>query len=1149
MPMTARRKIVAVVAWAAGIVVLLGVVAVVLAPRWINLEPVRKRIESAASSALGGEVTVGRIELSLLPRFQVVIRELQLSSAGKIHGAVRSVSFSPALLSLLRGRFRLSAVRVDEPDLTADIPEATEGEKPASRPDPLQSLMPLVAAFASQASGLAVEIHGGRVAFSRNGMNLALLSDLDVSVKVPPAGPRTFHADLRVSASSLSLRRTDRQVLEVGGLRIEGALDAGGGKTSVRLSRFSTESPRLLAEIALSADSAAPRVDLTAHGSGLDVTALRGKLLSLAGDDPTIAAIFAIFQGGTLASFSFAAGGKTVGDLGVFEGMSIHAVLADGSVRIASVGLDLEEARGEVAIEKGVLSAEHAAARIGKSRASDGSVRIGLAGNDDTLWVEATVRSDLAELPGILSRATRGGSFHEELSLVEDLAGSATARLTLENRAGALETKVSVSEMQLSGRYRRLPWPIRIRRGTFFYDGNRVGVSGLSGNVGNSTVSGLAARARLGGSPRFDEVSGALELTLDELFPWLASRKGMEALRTRITGLRGSIGLSVSGLSGPISRPVDWQYQATGSLKDLVLDASLLPETLEVKSGGFRIDGKTIRVTGLEARTGDAALRVSGVLDGLRRGPRKLEAVVDGETGPEAVRWIWEKASLPVEFLPAAPIGLREVRVGLAGAETLTLAGNFTLPNGSRVTLDVIKDGGGTDVRRLAIADSLSDASISLGLRKTELEVGFTGRLAAPTLEELLGRNSGRHGRIEGDFHAHVPRGLLGKTSAGGMLKAADVVIPTPAGEITIEALDVRAAESRLTVSSSSLALEEQRFSVTGDVSFQDQGVALDMDVASDGIAWERVEKVLDRMDAEKKAAGGVRQDESPGTGEAEPPPFAISGVLRLSIGSFTFRDFVWKPVLADIELAKESVTATVRKAEICGISTTGELQFLRGGAMSAMARVASVGPDVGALLTCLGSENALMTGPYELSFQVEGKGKAAELPRTLKGPVAFQASNGTMGKTSVATRVLAVVNMTEVFKGKSRDRIGEAMPFDEVTVEGQVEDGRVSIREAALKSPSFTMVGSGTIGYLDKSVDVMVLAHPLSTLDRIIQVIPVLRYILGRDFLSVAAKVTGTLDDPKIGLAPAKDVGQGLVNILARTVKLPVHVLEPSKP
>ena len=1139
MPMTARRKIIKAVAWTVGVVGLLGVVAVALAPRWVNLEPVRKRIESAASSALGGRVTIGRIELSWVPRLEVVLRKLEISGPAKVHGAVPSVSISPVLRSLLGGRLRVSAVRVDGPDLTVDTSDGATEPKPASRPDPLKSLGPLVASLASELSGLAVEIHGGRLVASRGGTNIAVLSDLDVSVTVPPTRSRTLHARVRVSASSLSLRRSDRQVLEVGGLRIEGELDGGDGKTAITLSRFSTESPRFLAEISLSADSAAPRVDVTARGSGLDVTALREKLLSFAGDDPTISAIFAIFRGGTLASFSFASGGKTLGDLGVFEGMSIRAVLADGSVRIASVGLDLQEARGDIAVEKGVLSAERAAARIGRSRASDGSVRVGLAANDDTLRVEASVQSDLTELPGILSRAIRGGSFREELSRVEDLSGSATARVTLENRDGALDTKVSVSEMQLSARYQRLPWPIRIRRGSFFYDGNRLGVGELSGSVGDSTFSGLSANLRLGNSPRFEKVFGRFELALEELFPWLSSRPGMEELRTKIAGLRGSVGLSVGKLSGPISRPADWQYQATGTLKDLVLGASFLPGPLEVKSGDFRIDPETIRVTGLEARTADSALRASVVLDGLRRGPRKLDVLVDGETGEEAVRWIWEKASLPVEFHPAAPITLREVRVGLAGTDTLTLAGSFAFRSGPRVTLDLVKNAEGTTLRRLSIADDVSDASIALGLRKREVEVGFTGRLASSTMGNLLAKGNQRKGHIEGDFHALVPRDRLSETSVSGTLEAADFVIPTPAGKAAIEAVNLRAAGNRLTVSSASLALDEQRLSVTGDATLQDEGIALDLDIATGEIAWERVEEVLDRIKAEKKAAAGTRESES--------PPFAISGMIHLSVGSFTFRDLTWKPVLVDIALTKESVTATIRKTEICGISTTGELRLLGGGVMSASADVASAGPDVDALLTCFGDEKATLTGRYEASLQVEGKGEAAALSRALQGPFTVRFSEGTLGKTGLLTRVLSVVNMTKVFGSKDRDRLGEARSFDEITVAGQVEDGRIVIREATLTSPSFTMVGSGTLGYLDKSVDLTVLARPFSTMDKIIQRIPVLRYILGRNFMSVAAKVTGTLDDPKVDLAGAKDVGQGLVNVLTRTVKLPVHVFDPS--
>jgi len=89
-------------------------------------------------------------------------------------------------------------------------------------------------------------------------------------------------------------------------------------------------------------------------------------------------------------------------------------------------------------------------------------------------------------------------------------------------------------------------------------------------------------------------------------------------------------------------------------------------------------------------------------------------------------------------------------------------------------------------------------------------------------------------------------------------------------------------------------------------------------------------------------------------------------------------------------------------------------------------------------------------------------------------------------------------------------------------------------------------MAATGTIGYGERSIDLMVLAHPFSTMDKVIRAIPVVRYILGMNFLSVAAKVTGSLEDPKVGIAPARDASRGLVDILARTVTLPVKVFDP---
>jgi len=101
-------------------------------------------------------------------------------------------------------------------------------------------------------------------------------------------------------------------------------------------------------------------------------------------------------------------------------------------------------------------------------------------------------------------------------------------------------------------------------------------------------------------------------------------------------------------------------------------------------------------------------------------------------------------------------------------------------------------------------------------------------------------------------------------------------------------------------------------------------------------------------------------------------------------------------------------------------------------------------------------------------------------------------------------------------------------------------------IREGVLQTPSLTMAASGTVGIVDRSVDLMVLAHPFSTMDKVIRVIPVVRYILGGDFLAVAAKVTGSLEDPKISATPGQDASRGVIDILGRTVMLPVKVVDP---
>ena len=268
------------------VAILLAIAGVALAPWWIDLRPVRARIESAASSALGGTLTFERIDLSWFPRTEVVVRSVKVSIPGKARGTVRAVRVSPALLPLLRGRVSLSKIGVDGLDLAVDLPAPAKNGATRVRPrSPIRC----------RASALAGVSSAGRRREREPDRAVA-------------AGPRKPHD-----------RRAARR----------GRAPLGGGKGRAHaLAPLRWNPPRLLVEGSLRADATVPeRRGWPRSGSDLDVTDVREKLLSFAGDDPVIAAIFAIVRGGTLTSFSFASSGKAPGDLGALERMSIHAAV------------------------------------------------------------------------------------------------------------------------------------------------------------------------------------------------------------------------------------------------------------------------------------------------------------------------------------------------------------------------------------------------------------------------------------------------------------------------------------------------------------------------------------------------------------------------------------------------------------------------------------------------------------------------------------------------------------------------------------------------------------------------------------------------------------------------------------------------------
>ncbi|MGZ5429602.1 MAG: hypothetical protein ACXWFS_11380, partial [Thermoanaerobaculia bacterium] len=492
---------------------------------------------------------------------------------------------------------------------------------------------------------------------------------------------RTLKAEVRGESPSLSVHRGNGSG-GVSGLRIGGTVEIDEARTVVPVAWMSLESPRLRIAGSLVLDHAAPRAALELHGGDLDIAQVREVLLALAGDIAGVRDVLDYVRGGRLILSALKMEGPTLFERGAIGRLFLEGRLGAGNIFVPEADLDLRDVAGNVVVSGGILAADLAEARIGDSRARDGSLRMGVTGRGSPFRIDTRVEANLAQLPRVMLRLTRDKGLEDELSSIEDLQGKASGRLTIGDRIGSLRVTVDATELRLSARYRRVPFPVEVDGGRLLFDENGIAVEHLSGRMGRSAFSGIATRVRLGDSPAFERLSGNVSVALGELYPWLASLDGMETARRNIGRLDGYTDLVIARLDGPIPRPAEWRYEAAGSLRGIVVEATPLPGPVAIARGEFRLSPEDVSVTAPDARFLDAAVAISGRVDVYRKPFRKFDATLSGQVGPEALRWIWDAASMPPELLPRAPVSVSAGHLVLDGDGTFSIAGSYVLGNG-----------------------------------------------------------------------------------------------------------------------------------------------------------------------------------------------------------------------------------------------------------------------------------------------------------------------------------------------------------------------------------------------------------------------------------------------------------------------------------
>ncbi len=1131
---TAPRRRKSIKSWLIGLVLAFALIftaTIFLTPLLINLETVRQAVEKNFSEHTAGRITVGRIGLGYLPRPHVVIGNARLTIPQSFTVSIEWMKIYPRLLSLIRGHFEPSLIKLEYADYSLTLPRIEQGPREADKIESAEKIVKTIigavralpefklpqlkmrikygkirlttpsgrkfmltelqARYNHRPSGLEfsitcksnlwqqINIDGslnpedftgrGSIRLSRfhpQTLVAYLFPDLplqvtsigtNLNIDFTANGPGRLTANVNGAVAKLELNG-DHRNLTLAGSRLKGSVQFAPRSARINVSALELDNPRLAltADFFYSGDERG--LELAINGSRIDAAAVRQAALTLAGRSETIREIFNVVRGGQVPWMTVRIRGKTFAELGLLDNIVIRGRMNQGHIFIPEIELDLTDVVGDATITGGILVGENLAARMGKTRGSNGKMKLGLDVIAVPFQLDIAIDADLSQLPPVLMRIVDDKAFAHELSLVNNVRGSAAGTLKLGDDIDNLTATVNVSRAHFTAAYERIAYPIQINGGRFFYSGTHLRFQNFSATVGRSSLSNLAAAVNWTNTPAMTARLKTASIDLQQFFSWLVSFDELKKKLSSIGSLSGTGALKDLSIKGPLFQPQNWYFKTRGTVKRLVVKSPLLPDPLRITRGEFLWQGKEFHCSEVTAAMGKSTLQLGSAGIDWRPGAPLL-AVRDAAgrvAAAEFYPWLSSFRNFPSLFKNMAPDGV-------VAFQDLLLSGPLDRP-------------------------SAWQYEASIMLKTLTLRSEFFG--------DPLTLNDGA---------VEINRSV---SSGAGHLR------------INVDTTHVTWGQSHL--------------AMAGEIFGSGEDVTLDMGVTADRLEWIQVKRLIDAI--EKGRAGG------------EPWQGRLKGKTTVRVARFDYGTYHVQPLVTKVTFQPGQVNIAVDKAAFCGLSFRGRVTIDEN-TVAIRFVPSAADQQLGSSLECVSGKKDLATGTYDLSGLVTAKSRPDEILPSLGGRVIFSAKKGRIYRFGLLAKILALLNVTEIYRGQVPDLIGKGFGYRSITASADIRKGKIRIKKCVIDGTSMGIACEGDIDLVNNKIDLIVLVAPFRTADRIVGTIPLIGHIMGGKLISIPFRASGDLKDPEVLPLPPTAVGAGVLGILERTLKLPITIIEPILP
>jgi hypothetical protein len=271
--------------------------------------------------------------------------------------------------------------------------------------------------------------------------------------------------------------------------------------------------------------------------------------------------------------------------------------------------------------------------------------------------------------------------------------------------------------------------------------------------------------------------------------------------------------------------------------------------------------------------------------------------------------------------------------------------------------------------------------------------------------------------------------------------------------------------------------------------------------------------------------------------------PLPVTGRIEVRAGFVQFPRHRIEPFDGSLVLEARRARLELKEARTCGLSFPMELEAVPDD-LTARLRLSMRDEPLADAVGCLTGGTVAMTGRADLRAELQTRGRRPNLVRNLTGTAQAEVRDGRVKKFALIGNILAfrgIVSLEDMAKA-------DGFPYRRLTAKGHFAGGQFLLEEGFFDSSAARLAATGHVDLLGANSHLSVLIAPLTTVERVIGVIPLVGDVFGGALVALPVAVNGDIRNPIIVPLGPRAITDQLLGIFERTLKLPGKLVVPQQ-